>query len=60
MGVWMKERKNRDKVVVATKVGMDLGEGKSGLSAKRIDIRGGSLADPAADRLYRPLSGAHG
>ncbi len=37
MGVWMKERKNRDKVVVATKVGMDLGEGKSGLSAKRIE-----------------------
>ncbi len=37
MGVWMKERRNRDKVIVATKVGMDLGEGKSGLSAKRIE-----------------------
>src|SRR5271168_329290 len=37
LGVWMKERKNRDKVFVATKVGMDLGEGKSGLSAKRIE-----------------------
>ncbi|HTJ89243.1 MAG TPA: aldo/keto reductase [Acidocella sp.] len=37
IGVWMKERKNRDKVIVATKVGMDLGEGKSGLSAKRIE-----------------------
>jgi aryl-alcohol dehydrogenase-like predicted oxidoreductase len=37
LGVWMKERKNRDKVIVATKVGMDLGEGKSGLSAKRIE-----------------------
>ncbi len=37
MGVWMKERKNRDKVIIATKVGMDLGAGKSGLSAKRIE-----------------------
>lgn len=37
MGVWMKERRNRDKVIVATKVGMDLGEGKSGLSARRIE-----------------------
>jgi aryl-alcohol dehydrogenase-like predicted oxidoreductase len=36
MGVWMKARKDRDKVIVATKVGMDLGEGKSGLSKARI------------------------
>ncbi len=36
MGVWMKARKNRDKVIVATKVGMDLAPGKSGLSKARI------------------------
>jgi aryl-alcohol dehydrogenase-like predicted oxidoreductase len=36
MGVWMKERGNRDKVIVATKVGMDLALGKSGLSKARI------------------------
>src|ERR1700722_6588179 len=36
MGVWMKERGNRDKVIVATKVGMDLAPGKSGLSKARI------------------------
>jgi aryl-alcohol dehydrogenase-like predicted oxidoreductase len=36
MGVWMKERKNRDKVIIATKVGMDLAPGKSGLSKARI------------------------
>jgi aryl-alcohol dehydrogenase-like predicted oxidoreductase len=36
IGVWMKERRNRNKVIVATKVGMDLGPGKSGLSAQRI------------------------
>jgi len=36
IGVWMKERKNRDKLIIATKVGMDLGPEKSGLSAKRI------------------------
>ena len=36
IGVWMKERRNRGKVIIATKVGMDLGPGKSGLSAKRI------------------------
>ncbi|MDE8347026.1 MAG: aldo/keto reductase [Acidocella sp.] len=36
IGVWMKERKCRDKVIIATKVGMDLGAGKTGLSAARI------------------------
>ena len=29
MGVWMKERKNRDKVIIATKVGMDLGRARA-------------------------------
>jgi aryl-alcohol dehydrogenase-like predicted oxidoreductase len=36
IGQWMKEKGNRSQVVVATKVGMDLGEGKKGLSKKYI------------------------
>ncbi len=36
IGVWLKERNNRDKVIIATKVGIDLGPGKSGLSKMRI------------------------
>lgn len=36
IGKWLKSRGNRANVIVATKVGMDLGPGKSGLSRKRI------------------------
>lgn len=36
IGQWMKERGNRSQIVVATKVGMDLGDGKKGLSKKYI------------------------
>jgi aryl-alcohol dehydrogenase-like predicted oxidoreductase len=36
IGKWMKSRNNRDKVVIATKVGFDMGEGKEGLSKKYI------------------------
>lgn len=36
IGAWMKARGNRDKIVVATKLGMDMGPGKSGLSKARI------------------------
>jgi aryl-alcohol dehydrogenase-like predicted oxidoreductase len=32
IGKWMKKRGNRDKVIVATKVGIEMGEGKKGLS----------------------------
>jgi aryl-alcohol dehydrogenase-like predicted oxidoreductase len=32
IGKWMKSRGNRDKVIVATKVGMEMGSGKKGLS----------------------------
>ncbi len=31
IGNWMKQRGTRDKVIVATKVGMDMGQGKKGL-----------------------------
>lgn len=32
IGKWLKARGNRDKVIVATKLGMDMGDGKKGLS----------------------------
>jgi aryl-alcohol dehydrogenase-like predicted oxidoreductase len=37
LGTWMKSRGVRDRIVVATKVGMDMGDGKSGLSKKWIE-----------------------
>jgi aryl-alcohol dehydrogenase-like predicted oxidoreductase len=36
IGKWLKQGGRRDKVVIATKVGFDMGEGKGGLSAKWI------------------------
>ncbi|HEY2647495.1 MAG TPA: aldo/keto reductase, partial [Candidatus Acidoferrales bacterium] len=36
LGEWMKRSGNRNKVIVATKVGMDMGDGKKGLSKKHI------------------------
>lgn len=36
IGKWLKQGGRRDKVVIATKVGMDMGEGRVGLSARWI------------------------
>lgn len=36
IGEWMKSRKNRDKIVIITKVGSDMGQGKKDLSAAHI------------------------
>jgi aryl-alcohol dehydrogenase-like predicted oxidoreductase len=36
IGNWLKKNKNRNKVVIATKVGADMGNGKKGLSKKYI------------------------
>ncbi len=36
IGNWMKSRKNREQVVIATKVGSDMGDGNKGLSRKYI------------------------
>lgn len=36
IGRWMKERGNRDKIIIATKVGGDMGKGKKDLSKKYI------------------------
>ncbi len=37
IGEWMKERKNRSKFIIATKVGMEMGPDKKGLSKKYIE-----------------------
>lgn len=37
IGKWMKSRGNRDKIVVVTKVGSDMGQGKKDLSAGHIE-----------------------
>lgn len=36
IGNWMKKKSNREKVIIATKVGTDMGDGKKGLSKKYI------------------------
>jgi aryl-alcohol dehydrogenase-like predicted oxidoreductase len=36
LGKWLKSRGNRDKVIIATKVGSDMGDGKKGLKASYI------------------------
>lgn len=36
IGNWMKARNNRNKIILATKVGSDMGDGKKGLSKKYI------------------------
>jgi aryl-alcohol dehydrogenase-like predicted oxidoreductase len=36
LGKWLKSRGNRDKVIIATKVGSDMGDGKKGLKANYI------------------------
>ncbi len=36
IGNWMRQRGNRNQIIVATKVGMDMGEGKKGLSKLHI------------------------
>ncbi len=46
IGEWMAARKNRDRVVLITKVGSDIGQGKQDLSATHI-------AEAAADSLRR-------
>ncbi len=47
LGKWMKERGNRAEIVLATKVGMDMGGGKVGLSKARIH----QAADASLKRL---------
>src|SRR5215469_16634254 len=36
IGEWMKQRRNREKVIVATKAGMEMGDGSKGLSRSHL------------------------
>ena len=60
IGDWMKARGNRDKVVLATKVGMDMGDGKRGPVAGLHPPGRRGFAAAAPDRPHRPLPGAQG
>jgi len=52
IGNWMKARGNRNKMIIATKVGMEMGPGKSGLSKKHImEAVEGSLQRLQTDRI---------
>jgi len=42
IGKWMRSRKNRDKVIIVTKVGSDMGQGKKDLSAAWIEEESGA------------------
>ena len=53
-------RQPRPKVVIATKVGMEMGPGEVGLSAAYIHKAVRAVAQPTADRSHRPLSIAQG
>jgi aryl-alcohol dehydrogenase-like predicted oxidoreductase len=47
IGKWLRQRGNRDRVIIATKVGLDMGDGKKGLSASYIQ----RAADDSLARL---------
>ncbi len=55
IGDWLKRRGKRDDVVIATKVGSEMGPGKKGLSQGLYRARGRGFAAPARHRLHRPL-----
>ena len=58
LGKWLAKGNKRSNVILATKVGLDMGEGKQGLSAGLHRAGGRGLVAPPADRLYRSLPGA--
>ena len=60
IGKWLKASGKRDKVIIATKVGMEMGPDKKGLSKPYIDAGRRGFAEAAADRLHRPLPVAPG
>ena len=59
IGNWLKARGGRDKVVIATKVGMEMPGVGQGLRKAYIMRARRGLAEAPADRLHRPLPVAH-
>ena len=54
-----KQSGKRDRVVIATKVGMEMGPGEKGLSGAYILRGGGGVAEAPPDRPHRPVPVAH-
>ena len=54
IGEWLKKSGKRDQVIIATKVGKPMGEGKQGCR-RAIFSRRWKTAAPPANRLYRSL-----
>ena len=59
LGNWFKRSGNRKKVILATKVGIELGARQEGAFESVHSARSGRLAAAPADRLHRPVSIAH-
>ena len=59
LGNWMRSRGNRDKVIIATKVGLEMGPGQKGLSRSYILRSAENSPATPANRLHRPVSVAH-
>ena len=57
IGKWFKSSGNRAKVVLATKVGMDMGNGREGAGEGLYFAGRGEVTEAAADRLHRSVSG---
>ena len=60
IGKWFARTGKRKQVVLATKVGMDMGDGKQGLSAKYIAQALRGFAAPPPDGLHRFIPIAQG
>ena len=60
IGNWLEKRGRRDKVLIATKVGVEMAPGESGLSNAYILREVERSLEPAEDGLYRPLPIAPG
>ena len=54
LGKWLRRSGNRGKVLIATKVGMEMGPDRKGLSKSYI-LRGGGFAEAPADGLHRSV-----
>ena len=60
LGKWLAKGNKRSNVILATKLGLDMGDGKKGLSAAYIEQAVEDSLAPPADRLHRPVPGAPG
>ncbi len=60
LGKWLAKGDKRSNVIIATKLGIDMGDGKKGLKARIHPTSRRRLTAAPADRLYRPVPGTPG